>query len=230
MNKTIIITGAAGNLGQSVVKKFVGAGYRVVATVSPGKTLGYAVSGNIDVYEADLTNEASVTKLVSEWIVKYKTIDAVALLVGGYASGNIQNTDGKMLKKMIALNFETAYYTVRPLFNHMMTQTHGGRIMVVGARTAIKPMDGKESLAYALSKSLIFQLADILNAEGAKKNVVASVIVPSTIDTPTNREVMPTADFSKWVNPDDIAEGMIYLCSDPATPLSNPVLKMYGKS
>jgi NAD(P)-dependent dehydrogenase (short-subunit alcohol dehydrogenase family) len=180
------------------------------------------------VYEADLTDEVKVGGLMQEVIAKYRTINAALLLAGGYAPGNIQNTDIASIKKMVGLNFETAYNIARPVFNQMLNQSTGGKIIMIGARPVLKPMDGKNSLAYALSKSLIFQLAEFLNAEGAKKNVVASVIVPSTIDTPANRKAMPDADFNKWVKPEDIAEAMIYLCSDVAKPLSNPVLKMYG--
>jgi len=228
MNKTVVITGASGNLGQSVVKKFAAAKYNVIAVVPTGESLGYAVSGNVDVHESDLTNENDASRVVNELIAKYKTIDAALLLVGGYAPGNIQTTEGSVVKKMITLNFETAYYTARPLFNQMATQGNGGRIILIGARTAIKPMDGKDSLAYSLSKSLIFQLAELLNAEGVKKNIVTSVIAPSTLDTPANRKAMPDADFSKWVKTDDIADAMIYLCSDAAKAVSNPVIKMYG--
>lgn len=230
MSKTVIITGAAGNLGQSVVKKFAANDYQVIATVSPGKTLGYDVSGKIEVCEADLTREADVINLVSQWTTKYKTIDAALLLAGGYAPGNIQNTSVDAIRKMIAINFETAYTTARAVFNQMATQPGGGKIVLIGARPALKPTDGKSSLAYALSKSLNFQLADILNAEGVKKNIVTSVIVPSTIDTPANRKAMPDADFTKWVSADDLADAMRYLCSEEAKALSNPVLKMYGNS
>jgi NAD(P)-dependent dehydrogenase (short-subunit alcohol dehydrogenase family) len=228
--KTVIITGAAGNLGQTVVKKFAANGYQVIATVSPGKSLGYDVPGKIDVYPVDLTNEAQVVGLIGQWTARYKTIDSALLLAGGYASGNIQQTSVEAIRNMIAINFETAYTLVRAVFNKMATQSDGGRIVLIGARTALKPTDGKNSLAYALSKSLNFQLADILNAEGIKRNIVTSVIVPSTIDTPANRKAMPEADVTKWVPTEDIADAMLYLCSDKAKALSNPVLKIYGNS
>ena len=48
--KTVIITGAAGNLGKACVEKFLAEGYKVIATVTPGKTLGYEVKGDIETY------------------------------------------------------------------------------------------------------------------------------------------------------------------------------------
>lgn len=202
----------------------------MAAIVSPGKASAFAITGDCSVYEADLSDEASAQEAVGKITAKHQTIDAALLLVGGYASGNISNTDNAALKKMFSMNFDTAYFMARPVFRQMITQPSGGRIIFVGSRPALKPSDGKRSLGYALSKSLVFHLADMLNAEGADKNVVSSVIVPSTIDTPENRSSMPKADFSSWVKPEEIADAMAFLATDKGKALREPVLKMYGKA
>lgn len=230
MNKTIIITGASGNLGKATVEKFVDSGYNLVLTVSPGKKLGFFEDHpQVDIHSLDLLNESGVESFVNTVIGKYGSIHAALLLVGGYTGGTIQNTDGATLKKMYSLNFETAYFVARPIFNQMVLQ-NGGRIIFIGSRPAIQAEDGKKNLAYGLAKSLIFKLAEYLNAEGRDKNVVSTVIVPSTLDTPANRQSMPKADFSSWVKPKDVAAMMEYVLSDEASDLRDPVLKMYGRS
>jgi NAD(P)-dependent dehydrogenase (short-subunit alcohol dehydrogenase family) len=228
--KTVIITGASGNLGKACVEKFVADGYNVIATVTPGKTLGFEVKGNVQTYDADLSEEKAVEVVLNQVIGKYKNIDAALLLVGGYASGGIAETDGATLKKMFSLNFDTAYFVARPLFQQMIKQATGGRIVFVGARPALRPKDANKSLGYALSKSLIFKLAESLNAAGSDKNVTASVVVPSTIDTPVNRQAMPNADFSAWVKAEDIAAAMAQLCSIDATGWREAVIKIYNRS
>lgn len=225
--KTVFITGASGNLGKAVVEKFLAEGYKVLATVSPGKTLGFE-NPNIETFETDVTNEESISKVVNT-IVATTKIDAAILLVGGFAIGTIQDTDSASLKKMFSLNFDTAYFAARPIFNQMTKQS-AGRIIFVGARPALNPADGKNTLAYSLSKSLIFKLAELLNAEGAANNVVSHVIVPSIIDTPVNRAAMPTANFSDWVKPEEMAETMAYLCSDKGDAIRDTVVKIYGGS
>jgi NAD(P)-dependent dehydrogenase (short-subunit alcohol dehydrogenase family) len=228
--KTVIITGASGNLGKACVEKFVADGYNVIATVTPGKTLGFEVKGNVQTYDADLSEEKAVEVVLNQVIGKYKNIDAALLLVGGYASGGIAETDGATLKKMFSLNFDTAYFVARPLFQQMIKQATGGRIVFVGARPALRPKDANKSLGYALSKSLIFKLAESLNAAGSDKNVTAAVVVPSTIDTPVNRQAMPNADFSAWVKAEDIAAAMAQLCSIDATGWREAVIKIYNRS
>ena len=105
---------------------------------------------------------------------------------------------GNEVKTMFAINFETAYNVARPVYSHMCGRGKG-RIVLMGARPALEPAAAKTSVAYALSKSLLFKLAEILNADAEGKDVVTHVVVPSTIDTPNNRKWMPNADFDSWV-------------------------------
>jgi NAD(P)-dependent dehydrogenase (short-subunit alcohol dehydrogenase family) len=58
--------------------------------------------------------------------------------------------------------------------------------------------------------------------------VTANVVLPGTIDTPQNRAANPTADFSKWVQPCQIAELLVYLASDRASNISGAAIPIYG--
>lgn len=230
MKKNIIITGASGNLGKATVEKLVGEGHKLIVTVSPGKTLGYFENHTqVEIHTLDLANETDVSTFVEDVIKRYKHIDAALLLVGGYAGGNIKNTTGEALRKMYALNFETTYFLARPVFDQMLLQKHG-HIVMVGAKPGLAAKDAKNSLAYGLSKSLIFELAEILNLEGSGNNVNTTVIVPSTIDTPANRKSMPDADFTAWVKPEEIAGMISFALSENASPLRETVLKVYGRA
>jgi NAD(P)-dependent dehydrogenase (short-subunit alcohol dehydrogenase family) len=130
---------------------------------------------------------------------------------------------------MYALNFETAYYVARPLFLDMQARGKG-RLVFIGSRPAIQPSDGKAMIAYAMSKSLLFNLASYLNEEAKGTGVTATVIVPSTLDTPLNRSAMPDKNPSDWVKPQQIAEIMKFICSEAADVLRETVLKVYNNS
>ncbi len=228
--KNIIITGADGNLGTAVTKAFLDEGYTVIGTVLDDAAKNAVASHpRLEVIAINLTDEAATTAFISSAIEKYKTIDAALLLVGGFAMGDMEATTGDDLKKMYALNFETAYYTARPLFKHMK-ENGKGRIVFVGSRPAFKASDGKSMVAYALSKSLLFTLADYMNSDAKKSNVVTTVVVPSTIDTPMNREAMPNADPANWVKPEQLANIMKFICSDTADVLRETVLKVYNNA
>ena len=230
MPKTILITGANGNLGAATVKKFLDEGYKVIAIDHSGTHLGFAAGHeNFELRSVDVGNEQVTDNFLKEIILLYGQIDAALLLVGGFEMGDIAATDGAALRKLYALNFETAYFVARPLFEHMLGKG-AGRLVFMGARPALKPGQGKGIVAYALSKGLLFHLAELLNATAKGKNVVASVIAPSTIDTPINRESMPDADPSTWVRPEQIAELMEFICGEKGDALREPVYKIYNNS
>lgn len=223
MKKSVLITGAAGNLGKAAVEKFSAEGYNIVAVVSPGKELGYPVDKSVSIYEANLADEKEVEILIRKILSAHPVIDAAVLTVGGFAMGSVVSTDGEAIQKMMALNFNTTYFTARPLFKHMLAK-QSGRIILVGARPALIAEEGKNTVAYTLSKSLIFKLAELFNAEGATKNVLTSVLVPSIIDTPANRQAMPNADFSKWLSPQAISN-IIYDVIQGTR--DEPIIKLY---
>ena len=90
--------------------------------------------------------------------------------------------------------------------------------------------NSKGMVAYGLAKSLIFRLAELMNDEAKGHNVVISVIVPSTIDTPQNRSSMPDADFNKWVKAEAIADTIYFYCTPQGSILREPVIKVYNNA
>lgn len=209
--KTAIVTGANGNLGQAVIKKFIMEGYMVTGTMLPGEPVRPDLPA--DQYEAvelDLLNEEQSESFTRDFFKKHERIDAAVLTVGGFAMGKIEDTPAAAINKQYRLNFETAYHLARPVFVQMLKQGHG-KIFFVGAKPGLNASFSKGMVAYGLAKSLIFRLAEMMNDEAAGSAVSAFVIVPGTIDTPLNRIAMPRADYTKWKNPDELAE-IIYDC------------------
>ena len=228
--KTIIVTGASGNLGQAVVKKFLAENYFVSGTVIPNDTVKINIDNkNFESSVVDLLNDGAAGKFTEKLIADHGKIDAAVLTAGGFAMGKIADTKASDILKQYQLNFETAYNLARHVFVQMMKQG-SGRIFLTGSRPGYHMKNSNGMVAYGLSKSLIFRLAELMNQEAKGTNVVVSVIVPSTIDTLANRKSMPDADFSKWVSPEAIADIIYFHCSDEASILREPVIKVYGNS
>lgn len=228
--KTAIITGASGNLGQAVVKKFISEGFKVIGTVIPNDNvpMNYPSSG-FEKVVVDLLNEDDSAKFVESVITKYGRVDVAVLTVGSFALGTIAETKTSDIQKQYKLNFETTYNIARPVFGQMMKQNHGS-IFIIGSKPGLEAKNGKGMVAYGLGKSLVFRLAELMNDEAKVHNVVTSVIVPGTIDTPQNRTAMPDANFDDWVKPQTLAE-VIYMHSmESHTMLQEPVIKVYGNT
>ena len=228
--KTVIVTGANGNLGSAVTKTFLQKGYRVIVTVA-NDAMKNDVSHHemLEVHVVDLMHEEESRSFVEKVIATHGTIDAALLLVGGFAMGSIAKTSIADIQSQIALNFNTAYHVTRPLFSHMM-EKGTGRIVFIGSRPALEAAAGKGMIAYGLSKSLLFKLAEYLNAEAKGRNVMTAVVAPSTLDTETNRKSMPNANPDDWVKPSALADILEFLVSDASGALRESVLKVYNNS
>ena len=228
--KTAIVTGASGNMGQAVIKKFLTEGYHVIGTIVPNDPVVIDVKDEkFETSVADLMNEEASQKFVESVIEKTGSIDAAILTVGGFAMGKIAETKTADITKQFKLNFETAYNVARPVFTQMIKQS-SGRIFLIGSKPGLDHRNGKGMVAYGLAKSLLFRLADILNDEADGKDIVTSVVIPSTIDTASNRKAMPKADFNAWVKTEQIADIICFYSSEQASALREPVIKVYNNA
>ncbi|MDD5694876.1 MAG: SDR family NAD(P)-dependent oxidoreductase [Bacteroidales bacterium] len=223
---TIIITGANGNLGQVVTNHLLNDRYQVIAITGPGGAGQLPAHPGLIAFEADLADEEKTTDLVASLVSEYPDIQAAILLVGGFATGKLQETRDRMLEDMIRLNFHSAFHIVRPMMYFFERKPEGGQFILIGSRPGINPSEGTHFFAYALSKSMVLKLAEFVNAEGKDKKIKASVIVPGTIDTPANRKAMPNADFSKWVPPLRIAEAIAFCLTKTGKMLNDHVMKI----
>jgi NAD(P)-dependent dehydrogenase (short-subunit alcohol dehydrogenase family) len=200
-----VVSGAAGNLGEAVVNTLK-EHFSVEALVRKEK-----ISLNVvNYHQLDLTDEAAVNTFILQ-LTQIQKIKAAALIAGGFTTGDLATTSYTELEKMLALNFKTAYSLIRPLYQHMKANG-GGNIIVVGAKSGQHLETGGFALAYSLSKAMLFNLAEVLNANRHVSKVTVHVIVPGTIDTPDNRSAMPDADVSKWVKPETLAAKILSLC------------------
>lgn len=226
--KTAIVTGAAGNLGSAVATKFLSEGYHVTGVLSP-RDKQEAKKEAYDTQVVDLMDEQAAQSFVSAVISRHDHIDVAVLTVGGFAMANIADTKASDIAFQYKLNFETAYHIARPVFVQMMKQGNG-RIFLTGSRPGLDMHNSKGMVAYGLAKSLIFRLAELMNDEAKGKNVVTNVVIPSTIDTPQNRQNMPDADYGKWVTPEAIADVIYFQCTSTAEVLRESLIKVYNKA
>jgi len=129
-------------------------------------------------------------------------------------------------QRQFALNTTTAFNACHA-FLPMMLERGEGAIVLVGSRAAVQPFAG--AVPYAVSKAATIALAQALHAEVRMEGLTVNAIIPSTIDTPTNRDAMPDADASRWVAPDQIAALVLALCGE-AGRATGGAIPVYGRA
>ena len=227
---TILITGANGNLGRSVTERMLADGHHVLAVTGSQGAGELHDHDHLETYSVDLLDEKQTGEFVKSTLAKHPDLQEAVLLVGGFAMGRLHETSPREMERMIQLNFHTAYHVVRHLLPHFLQRDNGGRFVLIGSRPGMNAAEGKNMFAYTLGKSMVFRLAEFINAEGKDKKVTATVIVPATIDTEANRQAMPDADFSKWVPPANIADAISFVLSETGGMLRETVIKIYNGS
>ncbi len=213
-----LVAGGTGGLGRAVSRAFLAAGTRVVVTYrnqAEYEELSRAVTGDrLSGHQLDVTDDAAARTLVQRVAQEHGRLDALVNTVGGYEGGRkTWDVDRLVLERMLAMNLYSGFALARAAVPVMLQQRRGS-IVNVAAQAAFTHPAG--AAAYAASKAAALALMGSLAAEVKGSGVRVNSIVPSIIDTPANRKAMADADFSKWPKPEDIAQVLLFLCSDAA--------------
>jgi NAD(P)-dependent dehydrogenase (short-subunit alcohol dehydrogenase family) len=229
-----LVAGGTGGLGHAVSLAFLKENAKVIVTsqrqegIEVLKTAAGANYAQLDGFLVDVTDEAAVRQLVEKILAQHGRLDILVNTVGGYAGGSkLWELETKVFDQMLALNLRSGYALARAAVRAMLKKGHG-TIVNVAAKAANDHAAG--AAAYAASKSAAVALMDSLAADLKGTGVRVNTILPSIIDTPLNRKVMPTADFSKWPKPEDIARVILFLCSDDAKVIHGAAVPVYGDS
>jgi NAD(P)-dependent dehydrogenase (short-subunit alcohol dehydrogenase family) len=232
--KVVLVAGGTGGLGNAVSLAFLDEGAKVVVTYRDQKELDALkrqAGGNgssLEGYMVDVTDEGSVRQFFDKILAEHGRVDALVNTVGAYAGGvNLWEVETKSFDQMIALNLRSGYILARAAVPAMLKQKSGA-IVNISSKAAVD--HGAGASAYAASKAGALALMDSLAAEVKGSGVRVNSILPSIIDTEANRKAMPTADFSKWPKPADIARVILFLCSDEAKVIHGAAIPVYGES
>ena len=225
--RTVLITGGTGGLGGATVAAFLAGGWRVVAPVRPGGG-GRLPSGAVGV-EADVTVVADVTAATAVAAGEPGApLRAVINLVGGYAGGGpVAETPVEDFEAMLTANLRPTYLVTAAALPHLVA-AGGGSIVCVSSRAAVAPFAG--AAGYVTAKAAVLGFAGAVAVEYKKQRVRCNTVLPSVIDTPTNRAGMTGADVSRWVTPAEIAQVILFLASDASAPTSGAQIPVYGQA
>jgi len=231
-DKVVVITGAAGGLGQGIAAYFRDAGAKLGLVDYSDELLQKAFSGSDADREmlvaCDLTNRESTAEAFAKIVQRFGQVDVLANIAGGFVMGEeVHETSDKTWDFLFNLNTRSIINTAAAAVPVMLKQG-GGKIINVSS--ASSKQGSALQGAYIASKSAVHRLTESMAAELREKNINVNCIMPSIIDTPANRGAMPDADFSKWVSPAQLASVVGFLASDAASAVHGAGVPVVGLS
>ena len=230
-NKVVLITGGTGALGRTIIQAFVACKSTVISSYindTEIDRLETGIKSAVQLIKSDVTKEEEVKRLVSDTISKYGRIHILVNVIGGYIGGKtVAELDAKEWDLMMDMNLRSAFLISKHVLPHMLSSKYG-KIIHISSRTGLKS-EGYDS-AYAASKSGLIRLIESISEEVKESNINVNCIMPSIIDTESNRRAMPKADFTRWIHPVDLAKVVLFLCSEEARVITGAAIPTYGLS
>lgn len=220
MTRSVIVTGGFGALGRVAADAFIKQGY-AVACIDYAPAARSALPGALDIGGIDLTDGEKTTNALAQVVAAHGGIDVLVNVAGGFVWDKLAGGDLGNWSRMQAMNLTTAATITQMALPHL-TAAREGRIVNIGAGAAIKAGAGMG--AYAAAKSGVHRLTEALAEELVGTSVTVNAILPSIIDTPTNRADMPDADFAQWVQPSTIADVILFLASEASRGISGALI------
>jgi NAD(P)-dependent dehydrogenase (short-subunit alcohol dehydrogenase family) len=222
--QVVAITGAFGALGGAVVRAALAEGAQVAAidrAAAPRSPLeGAALFGDVDLSSAD-----GARSVIDAIVARFGRLDALVNIAGGFRWETVADGSLDTWNQLYELNLRTVVATCHAALPHLPDTR--GRIVNIGAAGAVKAAAGMG--AYAASKAGVARLTEALAEELKDRGITVNALLPSIIDTPANRADMPKADFSKWVQPQQLADVIVFLLSAKAQAITGALLPVTGR-
>lgn len=225
----VLVTGVGGALGSAVAATFLDSGATVCgADLVDSDSEDFLLDDpeRIDFYQGDFTDEAQVAAAIEDIADTHGGLDYLINIAGTWRGGTpVEETDVDTFDFLFDVNLKTMFLATKHALPHL--RERDGAVVSVSARSSLE--GGEGDAIYRATKAGVRILTDSV-AEENLGDVRANAVMPSVIDTPMNREMMPDSDFEQWVAPADIADVMQFLCSDAASVTSGAAVPVYGEA
>ncbi|MER8401436.1 SDR family oxidoreductase [Mesorhizobium sp. M1348] len=244
--KTVVVTGAAGGMGQAICRKFTANGYFVVAGDANQERLIAATDelNRIDqtalAKHGDLRSKAYCEDLIDTAISLTGRLDALVNNAGVITRGTILETSDEDWERTFDINLKSIFYTCRRAVAFMKDHG-GGSIVNISSTWGIYP--GPTHPAYCASKAAVATFSRCLGRDHAGDGIRINAVCPGEIDTPMLRsgfvhrgfdpdtavaELSKSNPLGRLGAPEDIADAVYFLSSDAARFIAGTALEVAG--
>ncbi|WP_375598568.1 SDR family oxidoreductase [Devosia sp. Naph2] len=220
--KTVLVTGAGGGIGRTLVEAFNAAGASVVGADREASMLaGLPLTRTILFDQADAT---ATRAAIEADIAAHGVVDAVIANAGFTRAEHLGHLDDEVWASEMAINLNGVYALVDPITNAMAARG-AGNVVLISSVNAIQHFGNP---AYSAAKAGLIAYAKAIAVERGGEGVRANVVAPGSVRTPAwdHRlaadpglldKVLPHYPLGRMVSPQEVANAALFLASDAAS-------------
>jgi len=233
--KKALVTGAAGGIGKSLVRKLRAEGASVAITD--------ITIGNVEA-EADCPGDLSAAQFCGDLPNKAKDalggLDILINNAGIIRRGKITEATDDDFKSTMAVNIEAPFRLCRSTIP-ILAKNGGGSIVNIASCWGLNP--GPDHPIYIMSKAALASFTQCLGRDHAHQNIRVNAVCPNEVNTPMIRsgfsirgldpekaikELNDTVPLGRIAEPDDISDVILFLASDEARYMCGSLVEVNG--
>jgi len=249
-NRTILVTGSTSGIGLSITQKFYDQGFNVVIVGKVKNNIIKKLKNEFDndraiFFNLDLTNVNNVKKVISSSVKKFKKIDVLVNCAGMQFVSPIEKYPEDVWRKLLDINLNTAFYMTKYILP-VMRKNNWGRIINIASTHGLIASINKS--AYTASKHGLVGLTKVTALETAKDKITCNSICPGFVLTDLIQDqidvlakkfklsnekaqiklLQDKQPSLKFVKKEDIANLILFLCSDSAEQITGANIPIDG--
>ncbi len=236
--RVVILTGATGNVGPTVLRAYLEQGAHVAMAVrdeakgaalrdSLGDLAGAQKDPRILVHAADPGDRAAMEAFVEQVLRAWGRLDVVANLIGGYASSDASSGDLVAYRAYWDQKVATIITATTACLRPMRARAYG-RVVSVASTAALKGEKG--AAGYAMANAALLRWTESLAEEVKREGITANCVLPRIIDNAENRAAMPKADPSRWATAAEVAAIVLFLSSEEASGVTGAAIPVTART
>lgn len=239
--KVVIVTGSGSGLGQAIAMRFAEAGARVIVHYHTSAEGAQRVADQIIInggsalpMQADLTQEAEVTRLIERTVEGYGQVDVLVNNAGIYPLASLIEMTGAQWDAVINANLRSTFLCTQATARQMIKQGSGGAIVNITSIEAENPAPMHSH--YSAAKAGVAMLTKSAALELGKYNIRVNAVAPGLIWREGIEQAWPdgvqrwlqAAPLARLGRPDDVADACLFLASPAARWITGTTLLVDG--
>ena len=240
-NKNVLITGATGGIGESIVELFANAGARLYLNgTNETKLLRLSQRLGDRKFEhhtkaLDLTVSGAAETLVDACIREMEHIDVLVNCAGINRTQLAEEVTEDNWDAVHSINLKSLFFICQAAGRRMIPR-HRGKIVNISSQAGSVAIPFRS--AYCSSKGGVDQLTRVLALEWSKYKINVNAVAPTFVETQMTRKMFDDPEFKRFVidsiplgrmaKPEEIAYPVLFLASDYADMITGHVMLVDG--